>query len=514
MAVVTGDSAPREAAKRIASNQPALVSDAISGGVTPINSELERSSTRGLPISATSQTWLVAALIVADLGIIMSALSATGLFESDHKAAVLLAGLGAAAGLQGAGYTFGIYDAATAGRLRRSILVVLCLGPLALIFSALGVFGLAGPTEAIHIVLIGVAAILSHAVLRLAMAAWLDRHAAAVSERVVLIGTSQAISDLLEAGRSACVPERVVGAIAIGEGQRTPVELLTELDPKRDDANALIEDFWRIGEALRGHTKSIDRIVIASAGLDDATLAATVARLEHLPFEMALVPPGTILNETRDPLERANCLVLRRPAMTKWGMVCKRALDIAAASALLLILAPVLLVIAVLIRRGSPGPALFRQTRWGWNNEPFMVYKFRTMWTDAAATDGSVQASRGDKRITPIGAFLRSTSLDELPQLLNVLNGTMSLVGPRPHPVELNLRYLGVIDRYAGRHRVLPGITGLAQVKGFRGETRSPSLMQKRVEFDLEYIRTRSIGADIMILLKTVSSVVRGENAY
>ncbi len=136
------------------------------------------------------------------------------------------------------------------------------------------------------------------------------------------------------------------------------------------------------------------------------------------------------------------------------------------------------------------------------------------MWTDAAATDGSVQASRGDKRITPIGAFLRSTSLDELPQLLNVLNGTMSLVGPRPHPVELNLRYLGVIDRYAGRHRVLPGITGLAQVKGFRGETRSPSLMQKRVEFDLEYIRTRSIGADIMILLKTVSSVVRGENAY
>jgi putative colanic acid biosynthesis UDP-glucose lipid carrier transferase len=194
--------------------------------------------------------------------------------------------------------------------------------------------------------------------------------------------------------------------------------------------------------------------------------------------------------------------------------MCKRALDIATALSLLIVLGPVLLLIAALIRLDSPGPALFRQSRWGWNNEPFTVFKFRTMWSDATGADGSVQATRGDKRITRIGALLRTTSLDELPQLLNVLNGTMSLVGPRPHPVELNLRYLGVIERYAVRHRVVPGITGLAQVNGHRGETRSPSAMQRRVDFDLEYIRTRSLGTDIWIILRTFTSVIRRVNAY
>jgi putative colanic acid biosynthesis UDP-glucose lipid carrier transferase len=306
----------------------------------------------------------------------------------------------------------------------------------------------------------------------------------------------------------------VVGVIAIGEGRPQSSRVLTELDPLRGDADALVVDFWRIADALRAHSKTIDRVVIASTGLDETLLAATLGRLEHLPFEIALAPPVVALGETEDPLDRGNCVVLRRPAITQAGRACKRVLDIAAASGLLIVLAPVILTIALLIRMGSPGPALFRQSRWGWNNEPFTVYKFRTMWTNAAAADGSVQATRGDKRITPLGAFLRSTSLDELPQLLNVLNGSMSLVGPRPHPVELNLRYLGVIDRYAGRHRVVPGITGLAQINGFRGETRSPSAMQKRVEFDLEYIRTRSLGTDILILIRTVGSVIRGVNAY
>jgi putative colanic acid biosynthesis UDP-glucose lipid carrier transferase len=136
------------------------------------------------------------------------------------------------------------------------------------------------------------------------------------------------------------------------------------------------------------------------------------------------------------------------------------------------------------------------------------------MWSDAAAADGSVQATRGDQRITPLGAFLRSTSIDELPQLLNVLNGTMSLVGPRPHPAALNVEYMGLIPNYTARHRVVPGMTGLAQILGFRGESRSPSVMEKRVELDLEYIRTRSLGADIRILFRTLGAVIRGANAY
>ena len=277
---------------------------------------------------------------------------------------------------------------------------------------------------------------------------------------------------------------------------------------------AVLVDVWRIGDALRACRSKVDRIVIASVNIDDAVVTAILKRLEYLPFEITLAPPGNSLSEASDLLDRASCLVLRRPAITQWGLVAKRALDITAASILLALLSPLMLLITVLIRHGSPGPALFRQTRWGLNNAPFTVFKFRTMWSDTVATDGSVQATRGDRRITPIGCFLRRSSLDELPQLLNVLNGSMSLVGPRPHPVELNQRYLGVIERYAGRHRIMPGITGLAQVKGFRGETACPSAMQRRIELDLEYIRTRSLGRDMWILIKTVVSVVRGDNAY
>jgi exopolysaccharide biosynthesis polyprenyl glycosylphosphotransferase len=281
----------------------------------------------------------------------------------------------------------------------------------------------------------------------------------------------------------------------------------------RGDADRA-DDIARVRSALRAHTRKIDRVIIASCGLDEAMLAATLERLEHLPFEIALMPPAAWLSKGTDPLDPDTCVVLRRAAITPWGAVCKRGLDIAATSVLLVALAPLLLVIAALVRCDSPGPALFRQTRWGWNSEPFTVYKFRTMWADADATDGSVQATRGDMRLTRIGGFLRSTSLDELPQLLNVLNGTMSLVGPRPHPVELNLRFLGVIDGYAGRHRVPPGITGLAQINGFRGETSTPLLMQKRIDLDLEYIRTWSLRADLMILFRTLGSVIRGVNAY
>jgi exopolysaccharide biosynthesis polyprenyl glycosylphosphotransferase len=469
---------------------------------------------RLLPLAAGFRARLVAVLALVDVCAAMAALFCVAPIAKGHAWAVLLAGIGVAACLQAVGNGFGVYDVRNGAQLRRDVLTVLWLGLTALAIVILGVFGVAGPDAASRIAPVGFAALLVPVALRLSVAAWLDRHASSVAERVVLIGTPKATQDLLTLARPAGARERVVGVIAVGAGRPESMDVLTELDPLRRDADALVEDFWRIADALRAHTKSIDRVVIAAAGLDDETLAATLGRLEHLPFEIALASPTVALAEAADPLDRGNCVVLRREAITQGGQMCKRALDFVTAVGLLIVLGPVLLIIAALIRLDSPGPALFRQARWGWNNEPFTVFKFRTMWSDAPGADGSVQATRGDTRITRIGSFLRSTSLDELPQLLNVLNGTMSLVGPRPHPVELNLRYLGVIERYAVRHRVVPGITGLAQVNGHRGETRSPSAMQRRVDFDLEYIRTRSLGADIWIIFRTVASVIRGVNAY
>ena len=162
----------------------------------------------------------------------------------------------------------------------------------------------------------------------------------------------------------------------------------------------------------------------------------------------------------------------------------------------------------------------FIQTRYGINGEKIRIYKFRTMY-DKTGDDkidsrelSYVQATKNDKRITPVGAFLRRTSLDELPQLINVLQGRMSLVGPRPHPVAMNEEYRKIIAGYMIRHRVKPGITGFAQVKGFRGETDTLEKMEKRIEYDLKYIRQWSVLFDIEILIRTLVIFLFQKNAY
>jgi putative colanic acid biosysnthesis UDP-glucose lipid carrier transferase len=194
--------------------------------------------------------------------------------------------------------------------------------------------------------------------------------------------------------------------------------------------------------------------------------------------------------------------------------VFKRAMDIAIASLGLLLLSPLLLLIAAAVKLGSSGPALFRQRRYGLDGEEILVYKFRSM---KVCEDGAViaQAAKGDPRVTPVGAFLRRTSLDELPQLINVLEGKMSLVGPRPHAVAHNEVYRKLIDGYMIRHKVRPGITGLAQVSGLRGETETLDKMAARVRYDLEYLRHWSPWLDIKILFKTLGVVIADQrNVY
>jgi exopolysaccharide biosynthesis polyprenyl glycosylphosphotransferase len=194
-------------------------------------------------------------------------------------------------------------------------------------------------------------------------------------------------------------------------------------------------------------------------------------------------------------------------------LALKRILDIVLSLALIVLIAPLLFLVAFLIRLDSAGPVLFCQTRLGIGGRPFKILKFRTM-TVLENGDRVVQATRNDPRITRIGRFLRQSSIDELPQLINVLNGEMSLVGPRPHARAHDAYYGAVIDGYDDRQQMKPGITGWAQVNGFRGETPTVDCMRDRVAHDLWYVRHFDFALDLKILARTLFEVVRPRNAH
>lgn len=191
----------------------------------------------------------------------------------------------------------------------------------------------------------------------------------------------------------------------------------------------------------------------------------------------------------------------------------KRISDVILASLILVLISPILAALALGVKLSSPGPVIFKQRRNGLDGEEIIVYKFRSM---RAMDNGTVvkQATKGDPRITPFGAFIRRTSLDELPQFINVLQGRMSIVGPRPHAVAHNEQYRELIKAYMVRHKVKPGITGWAQVNGLRGETDTIDKMKARVEYDLEYLRNWSLGLDLQIIVRTVRLMVFDRHAY
>ncbi|MFQ0976683.1 undecaprenyl-phosphate glucose phosphotransferase [Vibrio campbellii] len=191
----------------------------------------------------------------------------------------------------------------------------------------------------------------------------------------------------------------------------------------------------------------------------------------------------------------------------------KRLEDIVLSSIILLLISPALLAISLGIKLTSKGPVIFKQYRYGLDGRKIEVWKFRSMTTMEQGNDVK-QATKNDPRITPFGGFLRRTSLDELPQFINVLQGTMSIVGPRPHAVSHNEEYRQIVDRYMLRHKVKPGITGWAQINGYRGETDTLDKMEKRVEFDLDYIHHWSVWMDIKIIFLTIFKGFTGSNAY
>jgi Undecaprenyl-phosphate glucose phosphotransferase len=204
---------------------------------------------------------------------------------------------------------------------------------------------------------------------------------------------------------------------------------------------------------------------------------------------------------------------LQREPLTKVERAMKRAVDIVVSTAIILVLSPLLLLVALAIKLDTPGPVIFRQRRNGFNGRQFVIYKFRTM---NVLEDGAAirQARRQDQRVTLVGRLLRRSSIDELPQLFNVLKGDMSVVGPRPHALAHDSEYRELIGNYAFRHHVKPGITGWAQVNGFRGETQKIELMMERVEADLWYINNWSLWLDLRIMVGTCFEVARGRGAY
>ena len=194
---------------------------------------------------------------------------------------------------------------------------------------------------------------------------------------------------------------------------------------------------------------------------------------------------------------------LQRAPLTATEQACKRALDLLIASAALIVLAPLLILIAISIKIESPGPVLFMQTRNGFSGRPFRILKFRTM---SVLEDGVVirQATKNNSRTTRLGRLLRRANIDELPQLFNVIAGDMSLVGPRPHAAAHNSKYKKIIAKYAYRHHVKPGLTGWAQINGLRGETQTVDVMARRIEYDVWYIKNWSMWLDFRILLRTL----------
>jgi undecaprenyl-phosphate galactose phosphotransferase/putative colanic acid biosynthesis UDP-glucose lipid carrier transferase len=262
--------------------------------------------------------------------------------------------------------------------------------------------------------------------------------------------------------------------------------------------------------------RSAEKVLLALEWADEAQRNAVCERLEVLPASVVLMPDRkvtSLLARTGRELGSEFAIEVQRPPLSAQELAAKRVFDVLLAGLIGLLLAPLLAATSVLIKMDSAGPVLFRQRRRGFNGRVFTIYKFRTMHV---LEDGDVivPAARDDVRTTRIGRALRRTSIDELPQLLNVLKGEMSLVGPRPHAVAHDDGFGKLIGNYAYRQHVKPGITGWAQVNGFRGGTPQIELMQQRIALDLWYIKHWSIWLDIRIALLTCSELLRRQDAY
>ena len=262
----------------------------------------------------------------------------------------------------------------------------------------------------------------------------------------------------------------------------------------------------------------IGEVVVALPSSDETRVLDAVSLFSSLPVDVRLAPDRAVFALASTPFlagEKLPLLVVSSRPIGDWGKLLKEVLDRVGAAVLLLFMAPLFALVAIAIKLDSPGPVFFKQRRNGFNHRIFEMWKFRSMTHSRRRVRAAPTGRRpSDPRITRVGAFLRKTSIDEIPQLINVLKGEMSLVGPRPHPLALDGQYMTLIDHYATRHAVLPGMTGWAQVNGYRGETDTEDKMAGRIAHDLHYIRNWSPSLDAWILALTVVRGFVHKNAY
>ncbi|MGB5347190.1 MAG: undecaprenyl-phosphate glucose phosphotransferase, partial [Woeseia sp.] len=311
---------------------------------------------------------------------------------------------------------------------------------------------------------------------------------------------------------------------AIGKEERPRVRVVGFFDDRTERHGEAVEGIPLLGqvsdlvEYLRVHPST--EIMITLPWSATERLQMITRELKMLPVDVHLVPELAIADYgavSFSSLGSVPILRVGRRPLSGWKLAFKWLEDRILGSLLMLLAAPLLIVIALAVKLTSPGPIFFRQDRYGFNHKLIGVYKFRTMYAHMTDANAEKLTTRDDARITPVGKFLRRTSLDELPQLLNVLRGEMSLVGPRPHATAAKAGddlYQDVADDYAARHKVKPGITGWAQVNGWRGETDTHEKLTKRVEYDIYYIENYSLWMDIRILFKTLYVCVKGSNAF
>jgi Undecaprenyl-phosphate glucose phosphotransferase len=326
------------------------------------------------------------------------------------------------------------------------------------------------------------------------------------------------IEKLYDAGRMA-VPVAVIGtrnAIRRLEGclsqcLGTTVDLVATFDLNQTHFGPAGELFCLC------RTGRIAEILVAVDGQEGQVLDTLLMQLGSLAITVRLVPQLVTKSSACSSLGEiygVPTIPVIRPPLTDAQVAVKRCFDLIVSGAAICMLAPLLFFIAVVIKIDSPGPVLFRQERWGVNARRITVFKFRTMFFDTTPDPTVTQARPADPRVSRVGRFLRRSSLDELPQLLNVVFGEMSLVGPRPHASAHNELYASCVENYLRRHRLKPGITGLAQINGCRGATETVDKMQRRVEYDLQYIEHWSLLLDLKIMLKTLLVGFVHPNAY
>jgi Undecaprenyl-phosphate glucose phosphotransferase len=354
------------------------------------------------------------------------------------------------------------------------------------------------------------------------------------STTILLIASRWYLSRLLNRWSSAGRLARRVAVIGAGEFSQKFIERLRS-EPSLYTVVGLYDDrLSRIpavqdGVKVRGSVRDllersreeqVDQIVIALPLSAMSRISTILEQVGSAVADLCLTTDfvGFRYQSSQISSVGSNPVVLieERP-LKEWRAAKKTAFDIVIGSLVLLILSPLLALIALAIRLDSPGPVLFRQPRLGFNNRLFTCYKFRTMHHGMTDLLGDRQATRGDPRVTRLGKWLRALSLDELPQLLNVLKGNMSLVGPRPHPPNTKADdklFSDVVAKYAFRHRVKPGITGWAQVNGWRGETRTVEQIENRVACDLAYIENWSIWFDLRIMVLTITREILSRHAF